>query len=198
MKRPTEPRRILMGLILVVALALYGSYLYCLQPFGRAVGMLSRQVREVSAQVQQLEQLVAQAPALQQEHAQLQAAVEQLRARLPSEDELASVIERLSGLANQTGVRILSIFPQRAEAPPNTQSPSAPLPYRAVAIEVEALSGFHQLGMFLSQVESGDQPIEVKRLHISHSAQELRRHAVKLILLTYVAIAGHATTPKTS
>jgi Tfp pilus assembly protein PilO len=200
MKPTTEKRRLLIGLIFVVALLLYASYVYCLQPLGRAVGTLSRQVHEVTAQVRQLEQLVAQAPALQQEHAQLPAAVEQLREGLPSEDELPLVIERVSGLANQTGVRILSIFPQRSESHENSPSASAPLastPYHAVAIEIEALSGFHQLGMFLNHVESSDQPMEVKQLRISPSERELRRHAVTLTLLTYVTIPYDATAPNT-
>lgn len=195
MKRALEKQRILFGLIAVVVLALYVSYLYCLQPLGRAVARLTQQVREATVQVRQLEQLVAQAPVLRQEHTQLHAAVARLRDQLPSEDELPSVIERLSGLANQAGVRILSIFPQRADTYPNTPNAAAPLPFYAVTIEIEALSGFHQLGMFLSQVESGDQPIEVTQLRISHSERELRRHAVQLVLRTYVTIASHVTIP---
>ncbi len=188
MKRLSEKRRLLVGLVMLMSLAVYVYYLYLLQPLAGAVVRLSQQVREASKQVQQMEQLMAQATNIQQEYAGLQTSVAQLRDQLPSEDALPTVIEWISELASQTGVKILSIFPQRSAQPlePNTQV-SLGL-YKAVAIEIDALSGFHQLGMFLSRVESGDQSIEVKQLRISQSERELRRHNVKLILLTYVTL----------
>lgn len=191
MKRTTEKQRLLAALIVFTALAVYVSYLYLLQPLGSEAAHLSQQVHDVAAQVRQLEQLIDQGHAIRREYGQLQAEVEQLRDRLPSEDELPSVIERLSGLASQTGVRILSISPQRSDQHASAReasAPSATAPYKAIAIEIDALSGFHQFGMFLSQVESGDQPVEVKQLRIAQSARELRRHDIRLLLLAYVAV----------
>ena len=191
MKRTSEKQRLLAGLISFVGLAAYVSYLYLLQPLGSEVAHLSQQVHDVAAQVRQLEQLIEQGHAIRREYGQLQAEVAQLRDRLPSEDELPSVIERLSGLASQTGVRILSISPQHSDQPPSAReasAPSAAAPYQAIAIEIDALSGFHQFGMFLSQVESGDQPVEVKQLRITQSTRELRRHTIRLLLLTYVTV----------
>lgn len=194
MKRLSEKRRLLVGMGALAALALYAYVLYLLQPLARAVIHLSQQVREVSRQVQQIEQVVAQATNVQQEYSSLETRVAQLRDQLPSENELPTVIEWISELASQTGVKILSIFPQRAAQPLEPDAQLSPGLYKAVAIEIDALSGFHQLGMFLSRVESGDQSVEVKQLRVSHSERELRRHNVKLILLTYVTITDGTET----
>ncbi len=188
MKRLSEKRRLLVGLVALASLVLYAYVLYLLQPLARGVIHLNQQVREVSRQVQQMEQSVAQATSVQQEYSSLETRVAQLREQLPSENELPTVIEWISELASQTGVKILSIFPQRFAQPLEPDTQVSPRLYKAVALEIDALSGFHQLGMFLSRVESGGQSVEVKQLRVSHSERELRRHNVELILLTYVTV----------
>ncbi|MBI4354348.1 MAG: type 4a pilus biogenesis protein PilO [Candidatus Omnitrophica bacterium] len=192
-KRTTEQQRLLIGVVAFTALALYVYVLYVLRPLMGSVVRLSREVHEVSRQVQQMEQVVAQATNVQHDYTELQDRVAQLRGRLPSEDQLPAVLEWLSAVASETGVRILSIFPQRSSQPFKPAMPASPELYKSVAIEIDALSGFHQLGMFLSRVESGDRAVEVKQLQISQSERELRRHKVKLILLTYVTLADAHT-----
>ena len=195
-KRMAEKQRLLVGLIIAMTLVVCVGYVYVLRPLARSVSTLNQQVREAAKQVQQLEQLVAQAPDLRQETIRLQADVEGLRRKLPSEDELPLVIERLSELASQTGVKILSIFPQRSVQPAASRATStASTLYKAVAIEIDALSGFHQFGMFLSRAESGEQPMEVTQLRMGRSDRELRRHTIKLVLLTYVTVAHDKTIP---
>ena len=59
--------------------------------------------------------------------------------------------------------------------------------YKEIPIQIDALAGFHQMGMFLSRVESGAQPMQVRMLRISDNPSEPRRHVVKLQLVAYFA-----------
>jgi hypothetical protein len=58
--------------------------------------------------------------------------------------------------------------------------------------------------VFLSRVEAGAQPMQLKSLRISGNPKEPRRHSVKLVLLVYfsspeaAATAGSATTASSS
>lgn len=192
--RTAKKQHLLMGLVILTSLALYVYCLYVLQPIARRVIQLSRQVREVNGQVHALEQLVTQSTNLQKEYASLQSRVAQLRGQLPSEENLPEVIEWVSELASQTGVKILSIFPQRASPSVKVDAQASSELYRPVIIELDALAGFHQLGMFLGRVESGDRSLEVDQLMISQSERELRRHNVKLILQTYVTTTDDTET----
>ncbi|MBI4322675.1 MAG: type 4a pilus biogenesis protein PilO [Candidatus Omnitrophica bacterium] len=138
------------------------------------------QVRLAKQQLRDIEQALIQEPQLQQQRRQLEDRMARLRTTVLTEDELPTMIEQLTDLAGQTGVKIQLISPQRAF--PASLSPDA---YKEIPIQIEALAGFHQLGTFLSRVELGTQPMQVRTLRISENPKLLRRHLVKLTLLAY-------------
>ena len=111
---------------------------------------------------------------------------------LPAEEELPVIIERLSDLASQSGVKIQLVMPQRplqggaGGAVPQPSAPSSPALYKEIPIEIDALAGFHQLGTFLSRIELGEQAMQLRSLRISQNAKTSRRHLVKMTLVAYV------------
>ena len=164
-------------------------------PLMREAGELGRQVRAAREQLKLLQTATANEIALRTQHEQLQETVASLRQLLPAEEELPQVIELLSALAGQSQVKIQTIFPQRplteeAEAPQTQATPAAPLVYKDVLIQIDALAGFHQLGMFLSLVETGDKPMQVSSLKISSDPKD-RRLQVKLLVQSYFATSGN-------
>ena len=54
-------------------------------------------------------------------------------------------------------------------------------------MQIDALSGFHQLGSFLGRVESGPQPMRLRSLRLSGNPKDFRRHNSKIILIVYFA-----------
>ena len=174
---------------------LWMYFTFIVGPLMREAGESGRQVRAAREQLKLLRTATANESALRTQHEQLQETVASLRKLLPAEEELPQVIELLSALAGQSQVKIQTIFPQRpltgeAEALQEQATPAAPLVYKDVLIQIDALAGFHQLGMFLSLVETGDKPLQVSSLKISSDPKD-RRLQVKLLVQSYFATSGN-------
>ncbi len=161
-----------------------GIYLtLLLKPLWRREAKLAEQLRELREEVRGLETVTAGLERLQDQHRGLHATVSALQALLPPEAELPAVIELLSGLAAQSDVRIQTIFPQR------TFDESALAPkreggamYKTVPIQIDALAGYHQLGTFLSLVESRETPMRLGTLRITTQPKDGKWHRIKLVI----------------
>ena len=195
-----EQRLVLMaGAFALLGMWVYSAYF--ISPLLRAGADLGRQVRSAREQLSVLEDAVAKEAGLREQQQHVSQVVESLRAQLPTEEEVPAVIEHLSDLASQTGVKIQAIFPQRSvdTLAPNrargqeNKTGSEPLVYTAIPIQIDALAGYHQLGAFLSLVETSDRPMEVITLRIAANQKEAKRHTIKMLLRLYFAITEGAS-----
>lgn len=188
-----ERRTLLLGGALAVVVGwVYVAYI--IGPLLREAGRLGQEVATARQQLQLLQLATANEVALRDQHRQLDETVSSLRKLLPAEKELPAVIEQLSDLASQAGVKIETIFPQRPTdapkpKPPPTAKPGAatPIVYKDVLIQIDAVAGFHQLGTFLALVESSDEPMEVDSLRVTADPRGLKRPEIKLVIKTYFA-----------
>jgi Tfp pilus assembly protein PilO len=191
-----EQRTVLMvGVLAVIVLWVY--VVYIIGPLRREAGELGANIRDAKQKLGQLEAAATSEPQLRAQVTQLEESVNALRRNMPAEEELPEIIEMLSDMASQSQVKIQTIFPQR---PTETFDPKKGIPepsvYKDVTIQIDALSGFHQLGTFLSLVESGDKPMRIASLRISTDPKETKRHHVKLLIQSYFATgAASRRTP---
>ncbi len=199
MKKLTLSKRERKVIVLVGTLTLVIGYVYValiLGPLGREMASLGQRVRDARQQVRALEAVVVNEPALRAQYAQWDEKVTVLRSLLPPRDEESVVLERLSNLARQTQVKIQAIFPQRSKdeqagstKPAATSQESSstvePAVYEDVLIQIDASAGYHQLGTFLSLVESEGRPMRVSSLRIVANPKEFKRHNVKLLIRAY-------------
>ena len=193
----------LIGLVAIVAVWVY--YGAVVKPLFRAVAEVSQAGRVAKGQLREIEQAFTQEPQLRRQRLQLEQQVARLRAAIPTEEGLPAVIERLTELAGQTGVKLQLIVPQRplasatqttgrsgeakalrAERSAGTGEGSGLPPYTEIPIQLDALAGFHQLGTFLSRVEQGEHPMQLRSLRISENPKLLRRQVVKMTLAAYL------------
>jgi len=164
---------------------------YAVVPLFRRATQLGREIRETKILVGHLGQAVEQAPRLRQEVEALSSRLEGLRATLPPEKELPSVIELLSDLARRSGVKIQTIFPQRTFAGLGAE-PAKPAPsdtarklYTEIPVQIDSEAGFHELGLFLNRVEASQHPMRLKSLRIASDPKDSRRHEIKIVLTVY-------------
>ena len=188
-------QRTLAIVVLLGAGILWLHVTFIVGPLMREVGELGRQVRAAREQLKLLQTATANENALKVQHQQLQETVASLRKLLPAEEELPKVIELLSELAGQSQVKIQTIFPQRplSDSQDVLQKDAAstvPMVYKDVIIQIDALAGFHQLGTFLSLVETSDMPMQVSSLKISNDPKD-RRQQIKLLVQSYFATSGN-------
>ncbi len=187
----------IVGLLGVGILWMYLAFI--VGPLAGEAGSLARQIRETRDDLQMLEVTTANEAALREQERQLQESVTSLRELLPDEEELPQVIELLSDLASQSQVKIQTIFPQRGERGAADGSEEGedlgPSVYKDVVIQIEAVTGFHQLGTFLNLIESGDKPMQVSYLRIAKDPKQATRIKVKLLIQAFFAAKGAVTVP---
>ena len=173
-------------------MVLYMYVAYVIQPLAREAKSVGQDVAQARQSLKSLESATANEVALRQQHQQLNDTVTALQRLLPAERELPAMIELLSDLASQSDVKIQSIFPQR-QAPGDVKpaaaddatKPVGPVIYKDVIIQIDAMAGFHQLGAFLSLVETQDNPMQVASLKISTDPKVPKRQKVKLLIRSY-------------
>jgi Tfp pilus assembly protein PilO len=201
--RLTKEHQQLAGLFALVAGIGWVYYAVVFMPLFRGVAQAARETAATGKQLHQIRELLAQEPQLRQEQAQLTQALDALRPALPKEEDLPSTLQALSEAASQSGVRIQTIVPQRsvetfgpaaAPAAKKTRAPAAsPSPplYRQIPIQIDAAAGFHQLGAFVTRMESGPQALRVTTLRVtSEKAKEFRRHQITLTVLGSFSAEG--------
>lgn len=194
-----DAQKTLVVVVLLGVLLLWLYLAFVVKPLWVSIARTGTQIRDSRRELQFLEQAIAQEPQLRQEETQLRGKLEHIQTALPPESAMPSVMEFLSDLASQTDLKIRTIFPQRTlESVGLTASgvPAAankpPELYKEVPIQIDAIAGYHQLGAFLSRVESRAQPMELKSLRISGDPKEFRRHNMKVVISAYFSAAGQA------
>ena len=198
MSRADRQRMALIGLLAILAVWVY--YGAVVNPLFQAVARVNQVVRVARDQLREVEYALTQEPQLHQQRRQMEQQVAHLRDVILTEEALPVVIERLTALAGQTGVKLQLITPQRPLVSATQTKTASPAPLSTeIPIQLDALAGFHQLGTFLSRAEQGEQPIQLRSLRISENPKLLRRHVVKMTLVAYVMPSRKAAvdTPST-
>ena len=175
-----------------LGLIILWAYLSIAGRLMRETMSLGREVRSAREQLKTLEAATANEAVIQEQHRQVSQTVESLRQLLSSEEELPALIERVSGLATQTGVRIQAVVPQRpletvGVGTPSQEGASEVAVYKEIPLQVDALAGYHQLGTFLSLAESGEKPMRVSSLRMTGNQWDARRQSIKLVLRLHFA-----------
>ena len=195
-----QERKHLLLLVLLAGVTLTAYVIGAVGPLQRNAGTLGIQVREARDRVKALELATANEDLLRQQHQQLNETVASLRKLLPPEEQVPAIIELLSNLAGQSSVKIQTIVPLRQSVSGDSRNAGMgdvgvhPLVYKEVPIEIDAIAGFHQLGTFLSAVESGERPMRLSSLRISGNPKEPKRHHIKLVVWLYVVPSQSETS----
>ncbi|MBN1526905.1 MAG: type 4a pilus biogenesis protein PilO [Candidatus Omnitrophica bacterium] len=117
--------------------------------------------------------------------------IELYEKRLPVEQEIPSVLETLSAMAKNANMRIVSITPVALPAPKGPQKKAEKEKiYQEIPISVSVKSGYHELGYFLSQLESSDRFMKVADISIRADKTSPRKNNVELLVLTYISLKG--------
>jgi Tfp pilus assembly protein PilO len=95
------------------------------------------------------------------------------------EDEITSLLEKISHLAASENVKIRQILPSK----PKQKKRSQLYPF---LIKLDFSSGYHQLGRFIAALESSRSFLAVDSLEIDSDEDNIFLHRVELVLKTYV------------
>ncbi len=102
--------------------------------------------------------------------------------KLPSEKELPAILEYLSNSAKELDVKISEIKPVEQSKDKAAQTAI----YYQAPILLLAECGYHELGRFLSKLESADRFMKISEIKIMAMPHQADRHFVRLMIVTYV------------
>ena len=111
--------------------------------------------------------------------------VESYEKRLPAEQEIPSLLENLSGMAKGSNVKIIGITPVTVS--PKEKAAQKGKIYKEIPILINAKSGYHELGTFLSNMEDAGRFMKVVDIEIKTNHSSPKKHDVELIVCTYVS-----------
>lgn len=153
------------------------------------------QIKKVSPQLAQLRQKVKTAEAelakiavYQKQFEELKAKIEACKKRLPYEKEMSGLLEHLSRTAKETGVKILAIEPVNPDAKAKQETQEKGGLFLEVPIKIDALAGYHQLGIFINRLENSERFMKVSDLTIEKGDESPKIHSTSLVISVYVLL----------
>ena len=108
------------------------------------------------------------------------------RQRLSREKEIPLLLENLSNIARSSGVKIQSITPlSRSQAYKNDNHDKGETVYQEVPIAITAASGYHELGDFVSTLESDKRFMQVSDIKVKASRSMPAKHDIEFLVHVY-------------
>lgn len=105
---------------------------------------------------------------------------------LAHEQEIPALLEMLSGMARESGVKIAGIKPLRGRESFVEVAGSI---YKEIPVQIIAKSGYHELGEFLERMEKAKKFVNIKDIRIESNASSIKKHDVELLISAYL-VAG--------
>jgi len=175
---------VLFAIFGVVALVVYFNLL--LRPQFRKFIAVNRDFQAVKARVRSAEVLIANEERIKIQHANLSKQVGLLEKRFARQDQISSLLQDFSSVAESSGAKILRVMPLEVVDDASGTS-SGNTFYTEFPILIEARAGYHQCGIFLNKLEDMDRFIKVDDIDIKARAGDPRRHHIKLRVTTHIA-----------
>jgi Tfp pilus assembly protein PilO len=174
---------ILAAIFGIAGLVIYYSFL--LKPQFSGFIAKNKEFIAVRDRVKNGELMVANEAGIKRQHENFVKQAEYLEKRLPSQDQISSLLEDFSNVAESSGVKILKIKPLETPAPISKQKVTNNA-YTEFPILIEARAGYHQLGDFVNKIENMDRFIKITDMDITGTDKDPRHHDIKMRIITYV------------
>jgi len=174
---------VLIAIFGIVGLALYYNLL--LKPQFSGFIAKNKEFYVTKSRVKSEEIMIANEAGIIRQHENFEKQAGYLEKRLPSQDQISSLLEDFSNIAESSGVKILKIKPLETPVAVSKQK-VVNNAYTEFPILIEARAGYHQLGDFVNKIETMDRFIKVTEMDVLGTDKDPRRHDIKMRIITYV------------
>lgn len=165
-----------------IALVVYLNFILVPQVSGTFKSVVN--MNKAQSELKAAQTDAARIPRLKESMASFEEKVNKYEKMLPAQQEIPSLLENLSGMAKDSNIKIVGIMPVSAKE----EKAAKEQIYKEQPILISAKSGYHELGRFLSNLESSDRFIKVADIQIKSSANSPKKHDVELLVLTYILV----------
>jgi len=144
-----------------------------------AVAKLDKEISSGEVKIRKLDELIA-------ENKLLKARLEALKEKLPAEQEVSELLKQVSDLGLQSGLEILLWKPGAKRASPSGL-------YAEIPVQIEVITGYHNLGDFYSQISRLARIVNISGLKITVKSQG-KDDSKGLNAASFTAVTFVATT----
>lgn len=183
--KKVKKQEIMVFAIAVCLLVLVGYYLLFLSPVISKFLSVFREVSRIESRLDKAELSIERMPVSKKEIGELKAKADFYGSKLPKEKEFPEVLEGLSDMAKSAGVKITKIIPVKKSRGDFEKSAHSDI-YSQQGILINAQCGYHQLGAFISEIESAERFMEVSDIKIEAGKVNPKRHNVQLAVNTFL------------
>jgi len=172
---PKLPKVILgvLGLAVIVG----GGWFLLVSPLQAEITTLEGRRTQLATELAQARSQVAELQRFRREMAELQAKLDVLKAKLPTEKETPALYRSLSEAAQGAGLGV-SLFQPREPRPKDYVS--------EIPITITAEGGYHQLGQFFEKVAGLERVVKVGELRLTGLAKSRSSLRAEMTLATYM------------
>ena len=142
---------------------------------------LSKTVREKNQDLQNLGSEYEAVESYKKQVADLDTKEKKLYEGIKNEDDILFLIENISTIAKEIGIKIMQIKPIRELDDTKELVSSGDTKYSQVLIEMNAKAKFHNLATFLSKIENDKIFYKVDTLEIESDERDISFHQVRLM-----------------
>jgi len=173
----------------VSALICVGYYFFFLAPVASRFAALFRETSKIQSMIDKAELSINNLSKLKAEIETLESRESFYSSKLPREEEFPAILESLSDMARNNRVKITKILPMKE---PDTFSGENAVSdiYSEKTIAINAQSGYHQLGMFIAELEGAKRFMEVSDIKIEAGRLNPKRHNVQLTVKAFILKGG--------
>jgi len=175
---------ILIGLMSLFAVIVYFSFI--LTPQVERVFEAVDHAAKISTNLKDAQYNIANIPKFRTNITAYEEKIERYEKMLPTEQEIPALLENLSDMARKSNIKIVGIMPVVTKDD-KTKKIAV---YQEKPILINAKSGYHELGKFISNMENADRFMKVSDIQIKTNNQSPKKHDVELTVLTYTLMKG--------
>jgi len=175
----------LFAVILFCLIIIYLDFAFLIQMQFRAVKDLNPKIKKLKIDLSELSGKLNTAQDLKNIQTDIRHKFFSKAKKIPSEDEITSLLESVSDLANKRNIRITQMRPYK-ESQGKQEKALAAQKFTAYYINLDLSCGYHSLGQFLNDLENAQILFAVQDLKIVSGDTDYLKQNVNLLLRTYV------------
>lgn len=180
---PAQQKQILFGVMGFIGFIAW-LQLFLLPQRG-ALAQTRLQLQELRAQADQVRQGLAGQAAMEAEISRLREEYKLPEVMKPPEQQLPELLELISHVARQSGVRVVAAKPKAdvSKLLPGTSG------YLELPILVLVAGGYHPIGTFLDALEQSETLLRVRELSVVDNEENLYEHTGAILFQAYLVPA---------
>lgn len=172
---------LLFALVILVVTVLYFQLL--LRPILGERAVYSDKAAVLQKEITGARSLISQKRAIETQSDKLYTEMARYRGIFPGRQDIQIVLRDLSRIADISGVKIVGIKPLPEKEVGSAYDTDV---YKEIPIEIVAVSGYHQFGKFLEDLEAGKRFMLVRDLEIGADPKDPDRHDIRLTASTFI------------